>query len=48
MASIKKLDAIGTGEGDVLPRVRPGDLVALVLHVLNETLPVNSVLQPRL
>ena len=43
--AVPALPPVGTGEGDVLPGIRLGHLVTLVLHILNKTLPINGVLQ---
>ena len=43
--AVTALASVRTGERDVLSGIRPGHLVALVLHILNKALPVSRVLQ---
>ena len=44
-AAVPALASIGTGEGDVLPGVRPGNLVTLHLHVGDKVLAGDGILQ---
>ena len=44
-ATVPALPTIRAGEGDVLPGIHPGHLIALVLHELDEALTVIDVLQ---
>ncbi len=36
--------SVGTGEGDVFPLIRPGNLVARPVHQLDEILPTRAFL----
>ena len=43
--AVPALAPVGAGEGDVLPAIRPGNLVTFHLHVFDEALAAGGILQ---